>query len=285
MKKVIILISYSLCILTTSNAFAGRYDNEMKVIEKNSSDFVAVNEKKLADLSAIISAWTKLDEYSSELTALIKIHIKTVNKNANASVQKLQAYNDEKIYVENTLAGIAVLKPKMLASAANITNLLDAVPVVKQKSLQKLENILAELKDLESTFNSRKIQVDGNLVAWRAWQMDIAREAEVKNNYSVMSSLEVVKTLDQVNGALSILNLNFLIAIKNRDYAEAENILQGHSWLKSIFPFFFADKITNQDQSDLLNQIIENAEVEQLKMTRTLEKIVEKPMSPKSGIY
>lgn len=280
MKKIIILV-YSLSVFT-SNAFAGRYDNEMKLIEKNSADFVAINEKKLADLNAIIAAWSQLDEYSNDLTALVKLHVNTVMENADPSIKQLQTLNDEKIYVENTLAGISVLKPKMLAVAANITKLLEAAPVVKQKSLQKLEYVIADVEDLESTFNSRKVQVDANLEAWREWQMEIAAEAQVKNNYSVMSSLEVIKTLDQINGALSILNLNFLTAIKNRDYEEAEYILQGHAWLKSIFPFFFADKITSKDQSDLLNQIIDNAEEEQQMMIKTLERVVAKSLLLKS---
>lgn len=276
MLKILNLLFCSLGLLVTSTAFAGRYDKEMKLLEKNTADFIAVSEKKLADLDAVIKAWEQIDGYSKEITAILKFRVNTVNPNADDSIKQLQALNDEKVYVENTLEGLSVIKPKMMAAAKNIKKLLEIVPTVKEKTLLKLSNVLNSADEIESTFKNRKLDVDASLETWRLWQLEIAAEAQAKNQYTVMNSLEVVKTLDQISGAFSILNLNFFIAIKNREYQDAENILQGYAWFKSVFPFFFTDKITNQDQSELLNQIIANAETEQQEMTKALERIAAK---------
>lgn len=248
----------------------------MKLLEKNTADFIAVSEKKLADLDAVIKAWEQIDGYSKEITAILKFRVNTINPNADDSIKQLQALNDEKVYVENTLEGLSVIKPKMMAAAKNIKKLLEIVPAVKEKTLLKLSNVLNSADEIESTFKNRKLDVDASLETWRLWQLEIAAEAQAKNQYTVMNSLEVVKTLDQISGAFSILNLNFFIAIKNREYQDAENILQGYAWFKSVFPFFFTDKITNQDQSELLNQIIANAETEQQEMTKALERVAAK---------
>ena len=88
----------------------------------------------------------------------------------------------------------------------------------------------------------------------------------------MMESLEVIQTLNKINNAFSILKMNFLLAMKNRDYEDAENILQGHARLRSVFPMFFYDKITNNNQSQLLKQILNTTDSEQIEMTKILER-------------
>ena len=82
--------------------------------------------------------------------------------------------------------------------------------------------------------------------------------------------------LNQINTAFSILNMNFLLAMKNRDYEDAENILQGYARLRSVFPIFYSDKITNINQSQLLQQILNSTESEQAEMTKLVEKNAQK---------
>lgn len=148
MKKLIVL--FSLCSLSINYALAdNRYDKEIKLIEKNTADFIALSEKKLAQLDEILAAWTELEEYSKELTSIIKLRVHSVNGNMGESIKQLQAYNDEKTYVENTLVGFSVLRPKIEAVIKNITKLLDNVPSIKEKCQKKLDNVLTSLDEQE----------------------------------------------------------------------------------------------------------------------------------------
>ena len=265
-------------LITSMNvaSAANLYVNETKLIEKNTADFIKFSKQNLAEFNILKDAWKQLSIYIDDITSIVKLRVHTVDDNADETIRRLQALNDEKVYVENTLAGLSVIKPKINVLAKKITELIEKYPGIKEANLKNLSTILNNVADLDVTLRGRKEKVDLDLKKWREWQFEIAKKAKEKHQYEVMESLEVIHSLNQINTAFSILNMNFLLAMKNRDYEDAENILQGYARLRSVFPIFYSDKITNINQSQLLQQILNSTESEQAEMTKLVEKNAQK---------
>ena len=258
---------------TINSAFAGyRYEAETKLIKKNTEDFIRFSQENLAEFNVLRATWNDLDIQVNEIGSVLNLRVDTMDPKADESIQQLQAINDEKVYVENTMASLSVIRPKINVIAKKITELIEKYPGIKEANLKNLSTILGNIDDLAETFKDRKKKVDEAQEKWREWQFKIAKKAKEKYQYEVMESLEVIQTLNKINNAFSILKMNFLLAMKNRDYEDAENILQGYARLRSVFPMFFSDKITNNNQSQLLKQILSTTDSEQIEMTKILER-------------
>ena len=263
--------------------FAGnRYENETKIIEKNTADFIKINQQKIAEFNVLKDAWNQLSNQVKEIGSVLSLKVNTVDTKADESIQRLQEINDEKVYVESTIASMSIVRAKINVIAAKIKELIEKYPGIKEANLKNLSLVISNVNIAENTIRERKKKVDVMLEQWMAWQFDIAKKAKEKYQYEIMSELEVIHTLNRINTTFSILKMNFLLALKNSDYEDAENILQGFARLRSVFPLFFSDKITNKNQSQLLKQILNSTEADQSHMTGLIEKNAKKIVKFKS---
>ena len=263
--------------------FAGnRYENETKIIEKNTADFIKINQQKIAEFNVLKDAWNQLSNQVKEIGSVLSLKVNTVDTKADESIQRLQEINDEKVYVESTIASMSIVRAKINVIAAKIKELIEKYPGIKETNLKNLSLVISNVNIAENTIRERKKKVDVMLEQWMAWQFDIAKKAKEKYQYEIMSELEVIHTLNRINTTFSILKMNFLLALKNSDYEDAENILQGFARLRSVFPLFFSDKITNKNQSQLLKQILNSTEIDQSHMAGLIEKNAKKIVKFKS---
>ena len=263
--------------------FAGnRYENETKIIEKNTADFIKINQQKIAEFNVLKDAWNQLSNQVKEIGSVLSLKVNTVDTKADESIQRLQEINDEKVYVESTIASMSIVRAKINVIAAKIKELIEKYPGIKETNLKNLSLVISNVNIAENTIRERKKKVDVMLEQWMAWQFDIAKKAKEKHQYEIMSESEVIHTLNRINTTFSILKMNFLLALKNSDYEDAENILQGFARLRSVFPLFFSDKITNKNQSQLLKQILNSTEIDQSHMAGLIEKNAKKIVKFKS---
>ena len=263
--------------------FAGnRYENETKIIEKNTADFIKINQQKIAEFNVLKDAWNQLSNQVKEIGSILSLKVNTVDTKADESIQRLQKINDEKVYVESTIASMSIVRAKINVIAAKIKELIEKYPGIKEANLKNLSLVISNVNIAENTIRERKKKVDVMLEQWMAWQFDIAKKAKEKHQYEIMSESEVIHTLNRINTTFSILKMNFLLALKNSDYEDAENILQGFARLRSVFPLFFSDKITNKNQSQLLKQILNSTEIDQSHMAGLIEKNAKKIVKFKS---
>ena len=263
--------------------FAGnRYENETKIIEKNTADFIKINQQKIAEFNVLKDAWNQLSNQVKEIGSILSLKVNTVDTKADESIQRLQEINDEKVYVESTIASMSIVRAKINVIAAKIKELIEKYPGIKEANLKNLSLVISNVNIAENTIRERKKKVDVMLEQWMAWQFDIAKKAKEKHQYEIMSESEVIHTLNRINTTFSILKMNFLLALKNSDYEDAENILQGFARLRSVFPLFFSDKITNKNQSQLLKQILNSTEIDQSHMAGLIEKNAKKIVKFKS---
>ena len=263
--------------------FAGnRYENETKIIEKNTADFIKINQQKIAEFNVLKDAWNQLSNQVKEIGSILSLKVNTVDTKADESIKRLQEINDEKVYVESTIASMSIVRAKINVIAAKIKELIEKYPGIKETNLKNLSLVISNVNIAENTIRERKKKVDVMLEQWMAWQFDIAKKAKEKHQYEIMSESEVIHTLNRINTTFSILKMNFLLALKNSDYEDAENILQGFARLRSVFPLFFSDKITNKNQSQLLKQILNSTEIDQSHMAGLIEKNAKKIVKFKS---
>ena len=263
--------------------FAGnRYENETKIIEKNTADFIKINQQKIAEFNVLKDAWNQLSNQVKEIGSILSLKVNTVDTKADESIKRLQEINDEKVYVESTIASMSIVRAKINVIAAKIKELIEKYPGIKEANLKNLSIVISNVSIAENTMRERKKKVDVMLEQWMAWQFDIAKKAKEKHQYEIMSESEVIHTLNRINTTFSILKMNFLLALKNSDYEDAENILQGFARLRSVFPLFFSDKITNKNQSQLLKQILNSTEIDQSHMAGLIEKNAKKIVKFKS---
>ncbi len=185
-------------LITSMNvaSAANLYVNETKLIEKNTADFIKFSKQNLAEFNILKDAWKQLSIYIDDITSIVKLRVHTVDDNADETIRRLQALNDEKVYVENTLAGLSVIKPKINVLAKKITELIEKYPGIKEANLKNLSTILNNVADLDVTLRGRKEKVDLDLKKWREWQFEIAKKAKEKHQYEVMESLEVIHSLN-----------------------------------------------------------------------------------------
>ncbi len=255
-----------LFLITSPLSADTSYQDEINAVRLRTATLIDHGRERIDQLEQFKSAWAKIGFYSSELSELAEMRMEPQGYPNDFALLSLHELTFENVLVETLQDRLNQITPKIEEALQSADKIIVQYPDVHNLQNPLKDQVLTSLHELKETLDERKVQVEDNLAVWRQWQMAVALQAEISHQGQLIDQLAVYNDIGQVKVIFNRLWLDTLHKIYERDFPAARQMLAGYAWFKSIVPLYFADKLTTQDQTDFLTDILNEAQEKQTEL-------------------